>query len=103
MPYYQVKLVITPNEGMHNPEARTIEDAITNNLGFDIKNLDWGKYGSYIVHKKTKEEVREEVDKLCNDFLANTVIEQYEIFSIKRITKKEYLSKTGKQQMNLKS
>lgn len=61
-----------------DPVGKATQDAL-NALGFDAKNVRIGKQIVFETNKKDKDEARNEVTKMCEELLANTVIEDYEI------------------------
>ena len=82
---YLVEIIVRYQKGILNPEARAMEK-VTKNLGYDLSNLEKGKYFSYISKKSDKEQVTEEAKDLCKKFLSNPIIERYKILSIKEKT-----------------
>jgi len=82
MPYL-VKILVRYKSEVLNPEGRVIENA-AKTLGYDVENLDKGKYFSYISKKKTKPETKKQALELSDKFLANPIIEKFDIISIKK-------------------
>ncbi|MEK6926055.1 MAG: phosphoribosylformylglycinamidine synthase subunit PurS [Nanoarchaeota archaeon] len=79
---YLIEILVKPKDGILNPEARVIGEA-AKSLGYDLKNLNKGKYFSYASEKSTKEEAEKEAKELSEKLLSNPIIEKYEIVSIK--------------------
>jgi phosphoribosylformylglycinamidine synthase len=68
---------ITLKHGVLDPQGKAIEHALRS-LGFD--NVDEVRQGKYIevdLAEENAEKARQQVDRICEDLLANTVIETY--------------------------
>ncbi len=68
---------ITLKHGVLDPQGKAIEHALKS-LGFE--NVDGVRQGKYIeveLAEKDEARARQQVDKICKDLLANTVIETY--------------------------
>ncbi len=85
---YLVQLCVHYKEGVLNPEAKTIQNS-SSQLGFNLSDLVWGKYCSYVSSQKSKKAVTEEVREICDKLFANPVMETYEILLIKQLHKRE--------------
>lgn len=73
----QVKVFITPKAGILDPQGRAIEHSL-HQLGFStLQGVGVGKYIVLELAAASAEEVRAEVTKMCEQLLANTVIEDY--------------------------
>ena len=60
-----------------DPQGATVSGALSQ-LGFDsVKNVRVGKYITLEIEKPSKEEAESAVSKMCEQLLANTVIEEY--------------------------
>lgn len=81
---YLVKILVEYKPGLLDPEAKTIEKAARGNLGFDIAEFKTGKHFTYISKKLTRHETKKEAVSLADTLLANTVIENYTLLSIKK-------------------
>ncbi|PSM51394.1 phosphoribosylformylglycinamidine synthase PurLQS, PurS subunit [Campylobacter blaseri] len=66
-------------DGVLDPAGKATEHALTS-LGFsDVDNVRIGKQIILDINKTSKEDVLKDVKKMCEELLANTVIEEYEI------------------------
>ncbi|MGH7814436.1 MAG: phosphoribosylformylglycinamidine synthase subunit PurS [Candidatus Binataceae bacterium] len=73
----QVKVFVTPRKGILDPQGRAVESALKS-LGF--KNASEVKIGRYVtleVAASSAEEAREEARRMCEQLLANPVIEEF--------------------------
>ncbi|HKD66668.1 MAG TPA: phosphoribosylformylglycinamidine synthase subunit PurS [Candidatus Binataceae bacterium] len=73
----QVKVFITPKRGVLDPQGRAIQHSLKS-LGFN--NVDQVRMGKYIeldVAAASHAEAAGEVKRICEQLLANTVIEDY--------------------------
>ena len=60
-----------------DPQGATVSGALSQ-LGFDsVKNVRVGKYITLEIEKPPKEEAESAVSNMCEQLLANTVIEEY--------------------------
>ena len=60
-----------------DPQGATVSGALSQ-LGFDsVKNVRVGKYITLEIEKPTKEEAESAVSNMCEQLLANTVIEEF--------------------------
>ena len=60
-----------------HPQGATVAGALAQ-LGFDsVKNVRVGKFITLEIEKPTKEEAESAVSNMCEQLLANTVIEEY--------------------------
>ena len=73
----QVKVYITPKQGVLDPQGRAIEQSLRS-LGFDnVGQVRMGKYVVLDVAANSPAEAETEVKRICEQLLANTVIEDY--------------------------
>jgi len=73
----QVKVFVTPRKGILDPQGRTIESSLKS-LGFaNASNVKVGKYITLDIDAKSTVAARDEIKKMCEQLLANLVIEDY--------------------------
>ena len=84
---YLVKILVEKRKSIQSPEASAIQRA-TNMLDYKISELKMSKYFSYLSHKNSEEEVRDEAKSLSDKLFANPTMEDYKILSIEEIVKK---------------
>ncbi|HUA34752.1 MAG TPA: phosphoribosylformylglycinamidine synthase subunit PurS [Candidatus Binataceae bacterium] len=73
----QVKVFVTPRKGILDPQGRTIESSLKS-LGFaNASNVKVGKYITLDIDAKSTAAARDEIKKMCEQLLANLVIEDY--------------------------
>ena len=74
---------ISLKEGVLDPEGQAIDNTLRN-LGFNnFNNIRTGKQIILNIDKVNDNEVLKEADKMCQELLVNTVIEDYHINIIK--------------------
>ena len=74
---------ISLKEGVLDPEGQAIDNTLRN-LGFNnFNNIRTGKQIILNIDKTDENKVLKEVDKMCQELLVNTVIENYHIDIIK--------------------
>lgn len=70
-------ITITLKSGVLDPQGKAIENALAG-LGFTgVKGVRQGKYIELELEETGEGKAREEVEKICKELLANTVIENY--------------------------
>lgn len=68
---------ITLKHGVLDPQGKAIENALAS-LGFGgVNEVRQGKYIEVDLAENDEGRAREQVDRICRDLLANTVIEKY--------------------------
>ena len=73
----QVKVFVTPKKGILDPQGRAIEQSLRS-LGFsEVQRASAGKYIVLEIAATSPAEVKEHVTRMCEQLLANTVIEDY--------------------------
>jgi len=80
-----VKVVVNIKlkEGVLDPQGKAVSHALSS-LGFsNIEDVRIGKQIVLELNESDKEKAKEEVSKMAEELLANTVIEDYEIEIIK--------------------
>ena len=73
----RARITITLKTGVLDPQGKAIQNALAS-LGFSgVNGVRQGKYIEVDLAESDEGKVREQVDKICKDLLANTVIENY--------------------------
>jgi phosphoribosylformylglycinamidine synthase len=68
---------ITLKAGVLDPQGKAIEHALRS-LGFEgVNEVRQGKYIEVELAETDETRAREQLDRICRDLLANTVIEKY--------------------------
>lgn len=75
----KIEVKVRLKDGVLDPQGKAISHAL-NALGFKgVGEVSVGKLISLEIESSDKNAAREEVKKMCETLLANTVIENYEI------------------------
>ena len=75
----KARIKIMLKSGVLDPQGAAIKQAL-NNIGFEsVTGVRQGKVIELEVNGSNKNEVRSEIEKMCNKMLSNTVIENFEI------------------------
>lgn len=70
---------VSLKNGVLDPQGKAVEHAL-DSLGFSgISNVRIGKQIVLDIDASSAEAARKELEKMCEELLANTVIEDYEI------------------------
>jgi phosphoribosylformylglycinamidine synthase PurS subunit len=73
----QVKVFVTPRKGILDPQGRAVEQSLKN-LGFaGVTAVRVGKYITLEVEAPSTEQARAAVNAMCEQLLANPLIEDY--------------------------
>lgn len=73
----KAKIHVTLKNGVLDPQGRAIAGAL-NHLGFDsVKEVRQGKFIELDLKSTDKKKAKLEVESMCKQLLANTVIENY--------------------------
>jgi phosphoribosylformylglycinamidine synthase PurS subunit len=73
----KARITITLKSGVLDPQGKAIQNALAS-LGFSgVNEVRQGKYIEVDLLESNEGKAREQVDKICRDLLANTVIENY--------------------------
>ena len=71
--YINLKSDVLDNQGM------AIEKAINRDENYQVCDVRQGKIIDLVINAADAADAEQKVHKLCEDFLANTVIEEYEV------------------------
>jgi len=75
---WTAKIYITLKKGVLDPQGVTVRDALRN-LGYQsVKETRVGKLIEIQLNSVSREEAEQQIRKMCQELLANPVIEQYE-------------------------
>ncbi len=73
----KARIRITLKNGVLDPQGKAIEGALAS-LGFNgVNDVRQGKYIEVTLTETDEAKARAEVERMCKDLLANTVIENY--------------------------
>jgi phosphoribosylformylglycinamidine synthase subunit PurS len=73
----KARITITLKPGVLDPQGKAIEGAL-HALGFDsVDGVRQGKYIEVEVAESDPDKARTEVERMCEQLLANTIIENY--------------------------
>ena len=76
-PLMKACIKITLKHGVLDPQGKAIEHALKS-LGFEgVNEVRQGKYIEVELAESDEQTARQQVDRICEDLLANTVIETY--------------------------
>ena len=73
----KARIKITLKTGVLDPQGKAIQNAL-GSLGFSgVNDVRQGKYIEVELDESNEGKAREQVEKICKELLANTVIENY--------------------------
>jgi phosphoribosylformylglycinamidine synthase len=71
-------VLVRPKQGILDPQGEAVESSLRK-LGFDVTKARVGRLVDLEVDASTPEEARAAVERMCEQLLANTLIESYAI------------------------
>ncbi len=74
----KVSVLVRPKPGILDPQGEAVENSLRH-LGFSVEAARVGRLVDLEVEATNEAEVREQVEKMCAELLANPLIESYEI------------------------
>ena len=76
---FEIEIRITPREGIVDPEGQTIGQAL-GNLGYSgVHHVKAGRLVRFELDADDTDQARSSVDRMCEELIANPVIERYEV------------------------
>ena len=73
----RVKVFVTPRKGILDPQGRAVEHALKS-LGFDqVSGVHVGRYIELEVAATSRDEAKAAARRMCDQLLANPLIEDY--------------------------
>ena len=77
----EFKINISLKSGVLDPEGKAIENALIRKGYTEVKNVKVGRLITLNIEGSYKSSAYERVSQMCEDMLANNVIENFEIVS----------------------
>ena len=71
-------VLVRPKQGILDPQGEAVETALEH-LGFSVSQARVGKVVDLEVDATSADEARTQVEKMCEQLLANPLIESYEV------------------------
>ena len=71
-------VLVRPKQGILDPQGEAVESAL-GHLGFSVSEARVGKVVDLDVDASDASEARAQVERMCEQLLANPLIESYEI------------------------
>jgi phosphoribosylformylglycinamidine synthase len=71
-------VLVRPKEGILDPQGQAVESSLRH-LGFAVDGTRVGRLVELEVAAASEDEARAEVERMCEQLLANPLIESYEI------------------------
>lgn len=74
---YQAHIYVTLRRSVLDPAGTAVESGLKN-MGYDnVEGVRIGKYIELSISSSSEAEAREQLDRICDQLLANPVIENY--------------------------
>jgi phosphoribosylformylglycinamidine synthase subunit PurS len=71
-------VLVRPKSGILDPQGAAVETALEH-LGFSVSGARVGKVVDLEVEASTTDDARAQVEKMCEQLLANPLMESYEV------------------------
>jgi phosphoribosylformylglycinamidine synthase len=71
-------VLVRPKQGILDPQGEAVNTALEH-LGFSVSSARVGKVVDIEVEADTPEDARAQVEKMCEQLLANPLMESYEV------------------------
>ena len=71
-------ILVRPKSGILDPQGAAVETALEH-LGFSVSGARVGKVVDLEVDASTPDDARAQVEKMCEQLLANPLMESYEV------------------------
>jgi phosphoribosylformylglycinamidine synthase PurS subunit len=71
-------VLVRPKDGILDPQGQAVQDSL-HKLGFAVARTRVGRLVELEVETTDADAVRDEVERMCRELLANPLIESYEI------------------------
>ena len=71
-------VLVRPKDGILDPQGQAVESALEH-LGFSVSHARVGKVVDLEVDATSADEARAQVEKMCEQLLANPLMESYEV------------------------
>ncbi|HEY4347009.1 MAG TPA: phosphoribosylformylglycinamidine synthase subunit PurS [Gaiellaceae bacterium] len=71
-------VLVRPKVGILDPQGQAVENSLRH-LGFDVKDARVGRLVELEVKTNNAGEARAQIERMCEQLLANPLIESYEI------------------------
>lgn len=74
----RAKIYVSLKTAVLDPQGDAVNEIIKSNNIVGIENIRQGKYFEIKLSTSDADEATKIIDKICNDYIANQVIENYE-------------------------
>jgi phosphoribosylformylglycinamidine synthase PurS subunit len=71
-------VLVRPKQGILDPQGQAVESALEH-LGFSVAQARVGKVVDLEVEAENVDEARAQIEKMCEQLLANPLMESYEV------------------------
>ena len=79
---FKFKVEVKLKTGVLDPQGEAIKQSINTNKIANILDVKQGKLFELTASSKSKERAIEEVERICSDLLANSVIEDFKYYEV---------------------
>jgi phosphoribosylformylglycinamidine synthase PurS subunit len=74
----RVTVLVRPKQGILDPQGEAVEGSLRK-LGFSVGGARVGRLVDLDVEAPTSQDAKAQVERMCNELLANPLIESFEI------------------------
>ena len=74
----KVAVLIRPKAGILDPQGEAVRDSLAK-LGFEVSRARVGRVVDLELDASSPEQAREQAERMCEELLANSLIESFEV------------------------
>ena len=74
----RVTVLVRPKAGILDPQGEAVQGSLRK-LGFQVGGARVGRLVAHEVDSENEQEAKEQVERMCQELLANPLIESFEI------------------------
>ncbi len=74
----KVTVLVRPKQGILDPQGEAVQESLRK-LGFAVGGARVGRLVDLEVEAETEQEARDQVERMCQQLLANPLVESFEI------------------------
>ena len=75
----KIKVIVTLKKGVLDPQGKAIQQTLNGMSFANVNEVRQGKYFDIEVNETSENKAKSQVEEMCRQLLANSVIEDYKI------------------------
>ena len=82
---YFAEIIVTLKNGIRDPQGSVVETILKRMDIDEDSKVSTGKYFTLSINAQDQSEAEHEVNQICSEILANTVLESYKIMRLEQV------------------